>query len=84
VTVPEHVGVIRSMILNHSRISAKRIVDTLEISREVVGCVIRGILDMRKILDKCVAKCLNGDQKRDRMLASQPILDRFRPDSGIF
>jgi hypothetical protein len=35
---------------------------------------------MRKLSAKWVPKCLNADQKCDRVVASQAILDRFRRD----
>jgi hypothetical protein len=38
------------------------------------------ILDMRKLSAKWIPKFLNDDQKRDGVLASQAILDRFRSD----
>jgi hypothetical protein len=40
---------------------------------------------MRKLSAKWVPKCLNADQKRDRVLASQDILDRYQRDPvGFF
>jgi transposase len=39
VTVPENVDAIHSMILDDGRIFAKKIAETLVISRERVGCV---------------------------------------------
>jgi hypothetical protein len=85
VTFPENVSAIHSMILDDGRISAKKIAETLAISRERVGYIIHEILDMRKLSDKWVPKCLNADQKRVPVLASQAILDRFRWDPvGFF
>jgi transposase len=75
VTIPENVVTVHSMILDDRKISAKKIAETLMISRERVGYIIHEILDMRKLSVKCVPKCLNADQKRDRMLVSQAILD---------
>jgi transposase len=46
-TFPQNVTAIRSMILSDGRISAKRIVDILAISREKVGYTSHGILDVR-------------------------------------
>jgi hypothetical protein len=71
---------IHSTILDDRRISAKKITETLAISWERVGYIIHEILDMRKLSAKWVPKCLNADQKRDRVLASQAILDWFRRD----
>jgi hypothetical protein len=68
------------MILDDRRISAKKIAGTLAISRERVGYIIHVILDMRKVSAKWVPRCINADQKRDRALASQAILNLFRRD----
>jgi hypothetical protein len=85
VTIPENMDAIHSMILDDRRMSAKKIVETLMISEERVGCIIHKILDMRKLSAKWVPKCLNADQKHDRVLASQAILDQFRRDPvGFF
>jgi hypothetical protein len=70
VTIPENVDAIHSMILDERGISAKKIAQTLAISRERVGSIIHEILDMRKLLAKWVPKRLNADQKHDRVLAS--------------
>jgi hypothetical protein len=72
VTVPENVDAIHSIILDYRRMSAKKIAETLAISRERVGFthIIHKIVDMRKLSAKWVPKCLNADQKRDRVLAS--------------
>jgi hypothetical protein len=50
VTVPENVDAIHSVILDDRRISARKIAETLAISRERVGDIIHDILDMRKLL----------------------------------
>jgi orotate phosphoribosyltransferase-like protein len=59
--VPENVDIVHSMILADQRISAKKIAETLEISRECVGYIIHDVLDMRKLSAKWVPKCLNVD-----------------------
>jgi hypothetical protein len=66
------------MILDDRRISVKKIAKTLAIYREKVDYIIHETSDMTKLSAKWVPKCLNADQKRDRVLASQAILDRFR------
>jgi hypothetical protein len=84
VTIPENVD---AMILDDWRISIKNILvaETLAISRERVGYIIHVIIDMRKLSAKLVPKCLNADQKRDWVLASQAIFDQFRWDPvGFF
>jgi hypothetical protein len=62
------------MILADQRISGKEIAETLEIPRECVGFVIHYMLDMGKLSAKWVPKCMNVNQKRDCVVASQAIL----------
>jgi hypothetical protein len=56
VTIPENVDVIHFVILGDKGISAITIAGTAE------------ILGMRKLSAKLVPRCLNADQKRDRIL----------------
>jgi len=63
VTTPEIIEQIHELILEDRRISAKSIAEQLGFSRERVGSVIHGDLDMRKLSAKWVPKCLNKDQK---------------------
>jgi hypothetical protein len=73
------------MILDDGRICAKKKAETLAISSERVGYINHEILDMRKFSAKWAPKCPNADQKRDRVLVPQAILDRFRWDPvGFF
>jgi histone-lysine N-methyltransferase SETMAR len=82
---PENVDAIHCIILDDREISAKKIAETLTISRERVDCIIDEILYMIKLSTKWVSKCLNAVQKRDRVHASQAILDRFRQEPvGFF
>jgi histone-lysine N-methyltransferase SETMAR len=84
-TVPETVNVIQSMILDYQRISTKKIVKTLAISRERIGYIIHEILDIRKLSAKWVPKCLSAGQKGGRVLSLQAILDQFWLDPlGVF
>jgi hypothetical protein len=71
---------IYSMLLADQRISAKNIAETLVILWERVRYIIHEILYMRKLSAKWVPECLNADEKRDRVLVSQAILDQFRRD----
>ena len=65
-TTPEIIDQIHKLILEDSRISAKPISEQLGISREWVGSIFHEDLDMRKLSAKCVPRCLNADQKRQR------------------
>jgi hypothetical protein len=64
-----------------SRVYTKKIEEPFAISREREGyTIIHKILDIRKLSAKWVPKHLNADQKSDRVIASQVILDRFQLD----
>jgi len=72
------------MALADRRISTKMIAQTLEISREHVGFIIHYVLDMKKHSAKLVPKYLNADQKRDRVVGSQVILEHFKRNTAVF
>ena len=84
VTTPEIIDQIHELILEDRRISVKSIARQLGISRERVGSIIHGDLDMRKLSAKCVPKCLNADQKRQRCQSSEQPLEFFRRDPNDF
>ena len=83
-TTPDKMDAIHDMIISDRRISAKMISETLQMSRERVSHVIYNVLDMRKLSAKWVPKCLNADQKRERVTASKAILDQFKANSQHF
>jgi len=58
VTIPEIIDQIHELILEDRRISAKSIAEQLGISCERVGCVSHEDLDMLKLSEKWVPKCL--------------------------
>jgi predicted kinase len=72
------------MALADRRISTKKIAQTLEISRELVVFIILDVLDMKKLSAKLVPKCLNANQKRDRVVGSQVILEHLRRNTTVF
>jgi len=83
-TTPEIIDQIHELILEDHRISDKSIAEQLGISRERVGSIIHGNMDMRKLSAKWVPKCLNADQKRQRCQSSEQLLEFFRRDLNIF
>lgn len=84
-TITENVDDIHSMIMDDQRMFTKNIAGALAISRKRTGYFIHNLLGMRKLSAKWVPKCLNAGQKRDRVLVSQTIVDRFRRDPvGLF
>jgi len=77
VTTPEIIDQIHELILEDRRISAQSIAEQLGISRERVGSVIHGDLDMRKLSARWVPKCLNEDKKRQRFQSFEQFLEFF-------
>ena len=84
VTIPEIIDQIHELILENRRISPKSIAEQLGISRERVGSIIPKYLDMRKLSDKWIPKCLNADQKHQRCQSSEQLLEFFRRDPNYF
>jgi len=80
VTTPEIMDQIHELILEDLEISAKSVAEQLGGSRERVGSIIHEDLDMRKLSSKCVPKCLNADQKRQRCQSSEQVWIFFRRD----
>jgi len=78
VTTPDIIDQIHELILEDQRISAKSIAEQLGISRERVGSTIHEDLDMRKLFEKWISKCLNADQKRQPCQSSEQLLEFFR------
>jgi len=72
-TTPKIIDQIQELIVEDHRISAKSMAEQLGISRERVGSIIHEDLDKRKLSAKCVPKCLNAYQKRQRCQSSEQI-----------
>jgi len=67
VATPEIIDQIHELILEDRRISAKSVAEQLVISRERDVSIIHDDSNMRKLSAKWVPKCLNADQKRQRV-----------------
>jgi len=80
VTTPEIIDQIHEIILEDRRISAKSVAKKLGISRERVGSIIHASLDLPKLSEKWVPKCLNVDQIRQRCQSSEQLLGFFWRD----
>ena len=71
VTTPEIVDQIHELFLKDRRISSKSTAEQLGFWNEWVGFIIHEDLDMRKLSEKWVPKCLNANQKRQRCQSEQ-------------
>ena len=76
-TTPEIIDQIHELILEDHRISANSIAERIVMSRKRVGSINHDDLDMRKLSAKCVPKCLNADQKRQRCQSSEQFWNFF-------
>jgi len=84
VTIPEIIDQIHELILEDRRISAKSIAEQLGVSRERVGSIIHEDWEMQKLSAKWVLKSLDTDQKHQRCLSSEQLLEFFRRDPNDF
>jgi len=84
VTTLEIIDKIHDLILEDRQILAKSTAEQLGISREQAGSIIHEDLDRWKLSTKCVPKCLNADQKRQRCQSSEQLLQFFRRDPNDF
>ena len=84
VTTPAIVDEVHDLILSDRRISAKKVAETLGISRERVSVIIHDHLNMQKLSAKWVPRCLNADEKRKRVESSRLILRHFQQSSDSF
>jgi len=73
VTTPEIIDQIYELILEDRQVSDKRIAEQLGISRERVGSIIHEDLDMQELSAKRVPKCLNAEQKLQRLQLSEQL-----------
>ena len=73
VTTKEIIDQIHKLTLEDHQTSAKLIAEQLGISFVRVGSIIHKDLDIRKLSAKCVPKCLNADQKRQRCQSSEQL-----------
>jgi hypothetical protein len=84
VTNPEIIDQINEIILEVRLILTKSITQQLDISRERVGSIVPEDLNMRKLSEKWVLKCLNVDQKRQWCHSSEQYLELFRREPNYF
>jgi len=83
-TTPKIIYQIHKLILEDRRISDKSIAEQLGIPHKRVGSIIHEDLDMRKLFAKCMPKCVNAEQKRQRCQSSEQLLEFFRRDPNDF
>ena len=83
-TTLEIIDQIHELILEDRPISAKSIDGRLGITRERVWSIIHEDLEMQKLSEKWVPKCLKADSKPQRCQSSEQILEFFRRDPNDF
>jgi len=65
------------MLLDDRRMRVREIAETIGISKERVGYVLREELDMKKFCTRLVPRLLLADQKHTRMKISAQCLERL-------
>jgi transposase len=79
-TPPEIIEHVHDMVLDDRRIKAREIAETIGISKERVGYILREELHMKKLRARWVPRMLTADQKRIRM----QCLERFNKNKTDF
>jgi len=67
------------MLLDDRRMKVREIAETIGISKERVGYILREELDMKKLCARWVSRLLTADQKHTRMKICEQCLERFNP-----
>jgi len=83
-TTPEIVEQLHGMILDDRRMKVCEIADTIGISKERVGYILREELDMKRLCARWVPRLLTADQKRTSMKISEQCLERFNKNKTDF
>jgi hypothetical protein len=66
------------------RTKVRETAETIGISKERVGYILREELDMKKLCVRWVPRFLTTDQKRTRMKLSEQCLERFNKNNTDF
>jgi len=83
-TTLEIIDQIHELILQNHWISAQSIAEQLSIPHKRVGSITHKDLDMWKLSEKWVPKCLNADQKCQRCQSSEQLVEFFQCDPNDF
>jgi hypothetical protein len=81
---PEIIEQVHNMVLDDRRIKVREIAQTMGISKELVGYILREELHMKKLCARWVPRLLTADQKRIRMRISEQCLERFNKNKTDF
>lgn len=84
VSTPEMIDKIHDMVLSDRRIKVREIVEATGISKGTVGSILHEKLGMKKISARWVPRLLTLENKRNRVVDSQIILELFRRDPDEF
>jgi histone-lysine N-methyltransferase SETMAR len=83
-TTPEIIEQVHEEVLDDWRMKVREIAETIGISKERVGYILHGELDMKKLCALWVPHLLTADQKRTRMKTSEQCLERFNKNETDF
>jgi histone-lysine N-methyltransferase SETMAR len=74
---PEIMGQVHDMVLGDWWMKVHEIDETIDISKECVGCIVHEELDMKKLSARWVPRLLAADRKHTRMKISEQCLEHF-------
>jgi histone-lysine N-methyltransferase SETMAR len=83
-TTPEIIEQVHDMLSDDRRMKVREIAETIGISKERVGYILREELDMKKLCSRWVPRLLTADQKRTRMKICEQSLERFNKNKTDF
>ena len=84
VSTTENIDVVHDLTLEDRRIGLKGIAETLKTFCERIFHIVHHELGMRKLSAKWIFKCLNADQKQQRLTTTKMIYNHFEEDSSNF
>jgi hypothetical protein len=83
-TTPEIIEQVHDMLLGDRRMKVREITETMGISKEHVGYILNGELDIKKLYARWVPCLLTADKKRNCMKISEQCFERFNKNKTDF
>jgi histone-lysine N-methyltransferase SETMAR len=83
-TTAEITEQLNGMLLDDRRMKLRKIVETIGISKEHVGYILRDELDMKKLCARWVPRLRTADQKRTRIKHFEQCLERSNKNKANF
>ena len=81
VTTPEMIDKIHDMVLSDQRIKVREVVEATGISQGTVFLILHEKLGVKNIFARSVLRLLSEENKRNRVVDSEAVLDAFLSQS---